>query len=153
MPPLSVPRCQVFRGYDSAMCLKSSKQQERNYEEANRHNRAWRCRYARHSHYFIRAKRSPDRWLPVCDGRRGWQSGFCTRTSSVRSHGCRTPTSHDQAPQKDLYVSEALKEWLLTLLTQSGGPGFHNPGPFLTITGSCFSRSSGLCSPRTRRGH
>jgi hypothetical protein len=114
----------------SAMYLKSSKQQERNYEEANRRNRVWRCRYARHSHYFIRAKRSPDRRLPVCDGRRSWQSGFCTHTSSVRSYGCSTQTSHDQAPQKDLYVSEALKEWLLTLLTRSGGPGFRSPGPF-----------------------
>ena len=78
---------------------------------------------------------TPDRRLPACDGRRSRQSGFCTRTSSVRSYGCSARTSRDQAPQKDLYVSEALKEWLLTLLTQSGGPGFRSPGPFSTITG------------------
>jgi hypothetical protein len=61
--------------------------------------------------------------------RRGWQSRFCTGTGSVRSYVRSTPTSHDQAPQKDLYVSETLEEWLLTILAQSV-PDFVVRGPF-----------------------
>src|SRR5262249_25685683 len=65
-----------------------------------------RCRYARHSHHFIRAKRSRDRWLSNGDGWRGWQSRICTRTSSVRSYVRNTRTLHDEALQKNLSVGE-----------------------------------------------
>src|SRR5262249_44735089 len=108
--------------------------QELNYEEANSDDRAWRCRYAGHSHHFICA-RSADRWLSAGNGRRGRQS--CRAGTSLLSRRKIIRwfrdfvSSADQAPQKDLYVSEASEEWLLILLTQlESTPGFRSPGAF-----------------------
>src|ERR1700757_2106365 len=56
------------------LCDVPRSKQESNYEETNIDGGAWRRRYARHSHHFIRAKRSSDRRLPVGGGRRERQS-------------------------------------------------------------------------------